>query len=122
MVRPQVNSILAFLSGGPYLRPWVEMCNAGDTEACSFLEAEMAVARARAGRMLSRIGSAVCTDLAEECESATHVALRARVVESVPWSARYLDVAPATSDINLGVYLLDKTAIGAGLYVVPRSP
>lgn len=119
LARPQLNSILVYLSGGQSLAPWYEMCRDGDAEACTLLERKVTAARKHAGPFLARIASAMCNDSPQGCGSASMIVLRARTTAPVPWSRRGQDQLGHTQDLDIGIYPLDTTVVGSGLYILP---
>jgi uncharacterized protein DUF5819 len=116
LTRPLSSAIRAYLTGGPELLPWLESCEKGDKASCVFYEDRLKKTRVEAGKTLSRIGSAVCNDLAHSGARITHVALRVRETLSVPWSERWTS-KPVVRDVELGVYAVDRTVAPPGLYV-----
>jgi len=120
VTRPQSNAIRQYLSGGPQLTPWAESCEKGDLASCAFYENQLTVARADAGRLLAKVGSAFCRDVACSSKKVTHVAFRARETMSVPWSQRNT-AQPAVRDIELGIYPVNERAASTGLYLAPEA-
>lgn len=113
LVRPATNSIRSH--GGSDLGPWWDACRKGDKTACKYYEARLRDAREKSGRVLAKIGSAFCKDVARPGQEISHVALRVRETKSVPWSKRYTG-KPVTEDRNLGVYPFDPNAVTTGMY------
>jgi hypothetical protein len=112
--RPASRAMLAYLNGGPELGTWQETCLRGDAAACAYYAERLAEARARAGTLLARIGSAALHDLGQDAEPVTHVALRARLLDAVPWSERYAGTRE-THDVELGTYPLVRGGATSGL-------
>lgn len=119
LARPHGNALMIYLSGGLELLPWLETCLKGDPASCAFYEERLKVARSQAAELLAKVGSAFCKDLGESGRNYTHVALRVRERLSVPWSERYTGKR-VVRDIELGVYPINRTVAGAGLYLAGK--
>ncbi len=113
--RPQSNAIRQYQSGSVRLLPWWQACEKGDSDSCAFLNEQLQLGRSRARRLLARIGSAFCKDVAESGDRFTHVALRIRETNSVPWSERYTG-EPEKVDIEVGVFPVDERVVIPGLF------
>lgn len=120
LARPQINSLMTWLSGGASLDLWQQTCSMGDPSACAFYNEQLKLTRVQAGAVLVRAASAFCKDMAQACLGATWVALRAHEQLPVPWSQRYTSTKPITRDMDLGVYPIDKSISHAGIYAIGR--
>jgi hypothetical protein len=107
LARPQSRAMLAYLTGGPELGGWQEACQRGDPAACAYYEERLAEARARAGILLARVASAALHDLGQDDGRLTHVALRARLLQAIPWSERYGGTR-GFQDVELGTYPIER--------------
>jgi hypothetical protein len=113
--RPPYRALLAYLADDPYLASWRTSCRQGDTASCAIYEQRLQIARVHAADALGRLASAFCQDVVRPGDQATHVALRVRDVQRVPWEQRYATTR-VTQDIELGVFPVDHRVVGAGLY------
>jgi hypothetical protein len=111
---PQFRAMLTYLTGTQQLDPLREKCERGDAAACEQYETEMTAARAKAARILVKVASAFCKEIAQPDREIRYVALRARELRSVPWSDRH-GGRPVTRDVDLGVYAVDDEATPSGV-------
>lgn len=105
--RTQLQAIRQFVSGGPGTSDWRRACQRGDEGACEVLERLMELARADAELYLRRIGSAFCFATARQPREISHVGLRIRQREPVPWSKRHEIEELEAEDFSVGVYEVD---------------
>jgi hypothetical protein len=121
LARPQINALLKWLSGGPALASWQHSCEAGDPKACTVYNEQLKVIRLEEGKVLARIASAFCNDLAQTCKGSTRIALRAHEELPIPWSQRYAGPKPTTHDVDIGVYPIDPAVASANIYQARRA-
>lgn len=114
LARPQSRAMLAYLNGGPELGVWQESCQRGDAAACAYYDEQRTAARARAGALLARVASAALHDLGQDGDGATHVAVRARLLQAVPWSERH-SATRESQDLEFGTYPLGRGVATSGV-------
>jgi hypothetical protein len=112
MARPNTNTIRALLFGIPELS---EACKKGSKEACTAYEDNLKSARAATMPRLAKIGSAFCKDLDPGATRFSHVALRLRETDGLPWSQRYGARLPPR-DVELGVASIDSSIAQMGIF------
>jgi hypothetical protein len=112
---PQFRAMLTYLTGSQQMDPLRDSCERGDAAVCEHYETEMAAARAQAARILVKVASAFCKEIAQPDREIRYVALRARELRSVPWSDRH-GGRPVTRDVDLGVYAVDAEATPSGVF------
>ena len=115
LARPLTATARTYLTGGSSLTRWREACHdKHDQEACEFYGQALEEARDATLPKLQRLGSSYCLDVEP---NATHVALRLRIVDSVPWSRRFDSTyVRRVADLSLGLHQVDRSIHGAGLY------
>lgn len=116
LVRPQTNSIRAYLSGGSALASFADSCNRkNDQEACEIYQKGLAETRKSTETILQKIGSVFCREYAPEA-AISYVALRVRVSSTVPWSERHNPAfVKDSTDLSLGVFPIDRQVALSGV-------
>jgi hypothetical protein len=116
--RPASHTVEDFLYA-PVGMPPPELCQR-DPGFCARQERRIQVGRQTNEFLMIRIGSAFYRDIARPEDQATHIVLRAREVQTVPWADRYT-VEASSRDLEIGVYQIDPRATAMGLYRAPRA-
>lgn len=114
LARPQFNAAYAVTGGDRDYRIWYEECSKGDAEACKVVETQNKRNFSGSQNILKRIAFGYCNDIHVPSD-VTFVAIRIRQSLSVPWSKRHT-AKPQTKDVTLGVYPIDKTITGPGIF------
>jgi hypothetical protein len=119
--RPAKQALEDYLYA-PVGLPPPEVCQR-DPGFCARQERRMQVGREANAFVLTRIASAfyrdIVQDIARPEDQATHIALRVREVQPVPWPERYTAEA-SWRDLELGVVPFDPSATAMGLYRRPE--
>lgn len=115
LARPLTGTLRTYLTGGATLTRWHDACiEKKDQEACVVYERGIAQAREASSIMLRRLGSGFCRSTAP---GSSAVAMRGRMQRAIPWSKRRDDsFHAAVQDISVGVYAIDPTMVGSGIY------
>jgi hypothetical protein len=108
LVRPQSNAMRQLLAGEPSAWEWRKACEKGSAEACKTYEKILGKEREEAGKYLRRIGCAFCLATSKDPASLTHVALRLRQTQPIPWSQRYQNPQRKVQDFDLAAYPIER--------------
>jgi hypothetical protein len=111
-LRPTLHTMEDFLYA-PVGMPPQEVCQR-DPGFCFRQKRRIQVGRQTNEFLLVRIGSAFYRDIAGPEDQATHIALRVREVQPVPWNERYTAEA-SWRDQEIGVFSIDPRATAMGL-------
>lgn len=112
VARPNTNTMRALLFGVPEL---MQACKKGSKEACTAYEENLKSVRTATMPRLTKIGSAFCKDVDGDSGRFSHVALRLRETDGLPWSQRYGE-RPAPQDLELGVAAIDADVARMGMF------
>jgi len=112
LARPNTNTVRALLFGVPEL---AQACKKGSKEACTAYDENLASVRTATLPRLAKIGSAFCKDLDPGASRFSHVALRLRETDGLPWSRRY-EGRPAARDVELGIASIDPSVAHMGMF------
>lgn len=112
VARPNTNTMRALMFGVPEL---MQACKKGSKEACTAYEDNLKSVRAATMPRLTKIGSAFCKDLDADGGRYSHVALRLRETDGLPWSQRY-GQRPAPRDLELGLAAIDPDVARMGMF------
>jgi len=117
LIRPYSHAVRNYLSGGYALQEWDRACRENqDGEACDTHAKSLEAARTSAGPVLRKLGSVFCAEHRPD-DRIVAVALRARVTPAARWSQRHdRHTARPSSDVSLGIFTIDHSIAGPGLF------
>lgn len=120
LIRPQSTSLRQYLNGDQDMDPLYAASQKGDSESQKILDQRLKEVREHALKMLVKVASAYFNDT-DRSRRFSHVALRLRISNPVAWSDRYSGTKQF-KDIELGIFPIDRSIIGTGLYKERSAP